>query len=171
MAYGAARCLTVRLCGAALVGGKRCPRRRPLTSSRGDAMPTLLLGVCWARFEVTGQPCGALIAMASHNNLALIVRVANPQPPLRDRPSLQHRGGRPRRARLARCRGSYLLWTGSAKDARLRRCRARQPAHGSVRHLDSAARKSDPAVGRSTHTRGTACLPRAALPNKAAPRP
>ena len=70
--YGAARCLTVRpwLLPLAQVGASG-PRRRPLTSSRGDAMPTLLLGVCWARFEVTGQPCGALIAMASHNNLAL----------------------------------------------------------------------------------------------------
>lgn len=71
-----------------------------------------------------------------------------------------------RRAEAAFCFGQAALRRDSGAPRR-----ARQPAHGSVRHLDSAARKSDPAVGRSTHTRGTACLPRAALPNKGAPRP
>ena len=66
----------------------------------------------WARF---GQPCGALLRCLSHNNLALIVRVPNPQPPLRNRPSLRRRRGRPRRARLAPCRGSFLLLAGSAR--------------------------------------------------------
>ena len=72
----------------------------------------------------------------------------------------------PRGAEAAFCFGQAALRRDSGAPRR-----ARQPAHGSVRHLDSAARKSDPAVGRSTHTRGTACLPRAALPNKGAPRP
>ena len=132
------------------------------------ASGTVVVALFWGH---RAAPSGRYLRCLSHNNLALIVRVANPQPPLRGRPSLQHRRGRPRRARLAKCQGSFLPWQAALRRDSAAPRRARQPAHGSVRHLDSAARKSDPAVGRSTHTRGTACLPRAALPNKGAPRP
>ena len=73
-----------------------------------------------------------VIAMASHNNLALIVRVANPQPPLRGRPSLRRRRGRPRRVGLEQYQSSFLLWTGSAKT-RLRRAASREAARTRVR--------------------------------------
>ena len=146
-------------CGPAPASARERTRR-----ASGAVVAALFWG---SRAAPDGRYCDGL----SHNNLALIVRVANPQPPLRGRPSLRHRRGRPRRARLARCQGSFLLWTGSAKT-RLRRAASREAARIRPERLpEKAVGASDPAVGRSTHTRGTACLPRAALPNKGAPRP
>ena len=158
----------------AALGRSAAPRRRPLASARGaqrcGGRGSLgdSLGAFWG---AKGSPAGRYCDGLSHNNLALIVRVANPQPPLRGRPSLRRRGGRPRRARLARCQGSFLLWTGSAKT-RLRRAASREAARIRPERLpEKAVGASNPAAGRGTHTRGTACLPRAALPNKGAPRP
>ena len=55
------------------LGGGAAPRRRPRASARG-AQAVRWLRLC---FGGPGQPLLGVIAMASHNNLALIVRVPN----------------------------------------------------------------------------------------------
>ena len=152
---------------AAALGRSAAPRRRPLASARGaQAVRWLRLCFWGSRAAPAARYCDGLSQQPRANRAGRKPAATSPRPP---EPSTSRWEASASEARAVP-RQLFAL-AGSAKDARLRRYRARQPAHGSVRHLDSAARKSDPAVGRSTHTRGTACLPRAALPNKGAPRP
>ena len=166
--------LTVRLwllplwSEAATLGRSAAPRRRPLASARGaQAIRWLRLWFWGYRAAPAGRYCDGLsqqprvktCGFQTRSNLSATTRAFDIAAG-----GLGARGSRG--AKAAFCFGQAALRRDSGAPRR-----ARQPAHGSVRHLDSAARKSDPAVGRSTHTRGTACLPRAALPNKGAPRP